>query len=346
MKKIVFLIIIIYCSIIPVQALELEPPEAPQSAEEYMPDDTQSFSEGLWFVFKKGIEKLQPEIASSAGVCLSLFSVVMLCSLVTGFSQGSKQTVGLSSTIIIGVLLFLPSTNMIQLGMTTIRQMTDYGKLLIPIMTSALAAQGGVTSSAALYSGTLIFNAVLSTAITKLFIPCLYIYICLSVCTGAFDQTHLKELQKFLKWIMTWILKLILYVFTGYMGITGVVSGSADAAAIKATKLTISGIVPVIGNLISDASETILVGAGVIKNSVGVYGLLAILSVLIGPFFKIGIQYLMLKITGSICSIFGFKQSSGLIKDFSTTMGMVLAATGTVALLLLVSTVCFMKGLS
>lgn len=346
MKKIVLLLTLFYFSILPVSAVELQPPEVPQIAEEYMPEDPESFSEGLWFVIKKGIEKLQPAIAQSAGTCLSIICIVLLCSVIDSFSGQSKQIVSLISALVLGVVMFYPSNNMIQMGISVIEEMTSYGKLLVPVMTSAMAAQGGFTSSAALYSGTMLFNTILSTAIFKLVLPCLYVYICLAVATSVLTQAHLHELQKFFKWLITWILKIVLYVFTGYMSITGVVSGSVDASAIKATKITLSGVVPVIGNLISDASETILVSAGLIKNSIGVYGLLAILSVLIGPFLQIGVQYLLLKLTGSVCGIFGIKQSTDLIKNFSTVMGMILGCICTVALLLMVSTVCFMRGIS
>ena len=130
------------------------------------------------------------------------------------------------------------------------------------------------------------------------------------------------------------------------MGLTGVISGTTDAAALKVTKTTISSVVPVIGNILSEASEAVLVGAGVVKNAAGVYGMLAILAVCFEPFALIGIQYLLLKLTAAICSVFATKQATELISDFSDAMGMLLAITGTICLMLLISTVCFMKGVS
>jgi stage III sporulation protein AE len=128
------------------------------------------------------------------------------------------------------------------------------------------------------------------------------------------------------------------------MSITGVVSGTTDAAAVKAAKLTISGMVPVVGGILSDASESVLVGAGVMKSAVGMYGALALLAICAEPFLRIGIQYLMLKATGAVCEMFGSKQLTALIQNFCAAMGILLAMTGSVCLLLLISTVCFMKG--
>ena len=54
----------------------------------------------------------------------------------------------------------------------------------------------------------------------------------------------------------------------------------------------------------------------------------------------------MLKITGSVCSAFSGKTESQLIKSFSGGMGMLLGMTGSVCLFLLISSVCFLKGVS
>ena len=166
----------------------------------------------------------------------------------------------------------------------------------------------------------------------------------LCIAFRAIGEDVLKNLRDFVKWLVTWSIKTILYIFTGYLGITGVVSGTTDAATLKAAKLTISGAVPVVGNIISDASESILVGVGVVKSTVGIYGLLVVAALWIGPFFKIGIQYLLLKFTAAICGAIGTKESVGLVSDFSGIMGFLVAMTGTVCVLLLVSIVCFLKG--
>lgn len=346
MRKVLITILIIALLTVPVSAMEFTAPTVPGSAEEYMPADTESFSEGLWHIFKIAVGKLQPSIAEASGVCLSLIAVAILISVLNSFSNAPPRVIELVGTLFASIL-FVKSTNaLIQLGVNTTQELSEYSKLLFPVMTAAMAAQGGVSASAALYAGTAALNAVLSTAVSKLLVPLIYIFLCLCIANSAIGEEMLKNLANFVKWLMTWFLKIVLYVFTGYMGITGVVSGSTDAAAMKATKLALTGFVPVVGGIISDASESILVGAGVIKSAVGVYGLLAMLSIFIMPFLQIGIQYLMIKITASICGVFGVKKFTELLHNFSTAMGFLLAITGTVCLMLLISTVCFMKGVS
>lgn len=325
-------------------AMDFTAPTVPDSGQAYMPEDTQSFAEGIWYVIKSAISQLQPSLTEAAGVCFSLISVILIVSVLRNLSGSTTHTADLVAAITVAAVLIQPANSLIQLGIDTINEISEYGKLLLPVMTAAMAASGGVTASAALYTGTVFFGSVLSSLVSKLLIPLIYVYIILCISCSAVGEQMLKNLRAFVKWLMTWCLKIILYIFTGYIGITGVVSGNADASALKATKLTISGVVPVVGNIISDASEAILVSAGVLKNSVGIYGLLAIAAMWIGPFLQIGCQYLLLKITAAVTGVFGGKETVGIIKDFSWIMGFLLAMTGTVCLLLLISIVCFLKG--
>ena len=101
---------------------------------------------------------------------------------------------------------------------------------------------------------------------------------------------------------------------------------------------------PVVGGILSDASEAILVSVSLAKNAAGMYGIFAVLAVFLKPFLQIGTHYLLLKATSGICGIFGTKHICALIGDFSAAMGLLLAMTGTNCILLLISTICFMKG--
>jgi len=172
-----------------------------------------------------------------------------------------------------------------------------------------------------------------------------YFYLALAIASGFAGHDMLKRIRDGLKWIQTWCMKIVLYTFTGVVGITGVVSGTADAAALKVAKIGISNAVPVVGTILSDASEAVLTGAQIVKNAAGIYGMFAVAAVWVYPFFKIGLQYVILKGIAALCQIIGGKKGVDLITDFSTAMGFLLGMTGSVSIMVLISTVCFMKGI-
>lgn len=337
---------VLLCSIfvIPVQALEMEVPTVPESASRFMPSKPSNLGEGILELFRDAMLYLSPSLKESSAVAMGILAAVLTVSLIQTIPGSSQRSVNLAGTLVISLLLLGSMNSFIHMAEDSVTEISEYGKLLLPVMAAATAAQGGVNASSALYTGTVVFDSVLSSIITKMLCPMIYLFLALAAAKSAVGEDMLKKLADQMKSLMTWLLKTILYVYTGYITITGVISGTTDAAALKAAKLTISGAVPVVGGILSDASEAVLVSAATVKNAAGLYGMFAILAIWIGPFLRTGIHYLILKTTGAVCSIFGSKEMTALIDDFSAAMGFLLAMTGTVCLMMLISLVCFMKG--
>ena len=344
MKHLLIVIGILASITVPANAMEALPPQVPDAAREFMPSDPQNLSEGIREVIHIAVSRARPDLREAAGVCVSMASAVMLLSVLKSFPGTSEKTADLAGAVCLATLMFSSASAMIHLAADTVIRISEYGKMLLPPMTAALAAQGGITSSTALYAGTAVFDALLSSVISNLLIPLTYLFLAAATVVSGVGEQMLGKCRDTIKWMITWTLKTLLYVFTGYIGITGVISGTTDAAALKAAKLTISGVVPVVGGILSDASEAVLVSAGSIKNAAGLYGFFAIVAIWCGPFLKIGAHYLMLRFTGMICSIFGGKRISSLIQDYSSAMGMMLGMTGAVCMMFLISLMCFMKG--
>ena len=125
----------------------------------------------------------------------------------------------------------------------------------------------------------------------------------------------------------------------GYLTVSGVIAGSTDAVTVKAAKFTMSSLVPVVGGILSDAAETVLAGARILKNAVGVFGMLAVLCMCVAPFLQLGIHYLTYKVTSALSATVSSGRVAGLIDQIGGAFGLVLGMTGASALLLLISMV-------
>lgn len=344
MKHFIPMLFLVFSLAVPAAAMEIQAPQVPSGAADLMPENTESFGDALVELVQNVLLHVRPDLSEACRVSVSVFAAVMLSSLLNAVSGSIKKVINTAATVIIASVLILNTQSMIGLATDTIQQLNDYGKLLYPVMTAAMAAQGGITTSAALYTGTAAFDMLLSTLITNLLVPLVYVFLALAIGNSASGEELLKRMRDLVKNFVSWGLKMILTIFTTYMSITGVVSGTTDAAALKATKVTISTVVPVVGGILSDASESVLISAGLMKNAAGIYGIIAILALFLEPFVRIGIQYLMLKAVAALSGVFSSKEISGLIEDFGAAMGLLLGMTGSVCLLVLISTVCFMKG--
>ena len=282
----------------------------------------------------------QAATASSA-----ILAVCMACGLcgTMGGQAGSVQPVTIAGILAVSGLSISPVSGMIRLGAETVQSLAAFSQLFLPVLGSAAIASGAVTGGPALYGITVVFADALLVFVTKLVLPLLYVLPALGAADCVTGNSMLKRFRELVSWAIRTGLKAVLYLFTGFLTVTQVISGTADAMTTKAAKLTLSGVVPVVGSIISDASETLLVSAGILKNSVGIYGMLAILSICLVPFTRIGVHYLVLKMTAAVSGTVAQDNLVTMIDVLAETLGLLLAMTGACALLFLISAVCSLK---
>lgn len=338
-------IVLVLSISVPAAAAEMVAPEVPGAGMEAMPQNTDSFGDALLELLQNGIRMLHPELEEALHVCYGILFSGLLFSILSLLSEKTRGIIGIAWAASAGTLMFQHTNTMIGYASEAVWEICEYGKLLCPVLTTALAAQGGITASAALYTGTTVFITLLSMLVSRWIVPLVYGFLLLSVAHCAIGEECLRNFADAAKRMLSWLLKTLLIIFTTYMSVTGVVSGTTDAAALKAAKVTISSVVPVVGGILSDASESVLVSMGIMKNAAGIYGILAVLAIFIGPFVKVSVQYLLLKCCAALCSIFGNKKIYGLVENFSTAMGLLLAMVAAGCVFVLISIVCFLKGL-
>ena len=329
--------------IVPVSALELSSPEVPPEIVQQMPEETESFADGFLRVLQVALESIFPNLRQAGQTAVSVICAVILLALIQPIQGSTKRLTEMAGSVVVTFLLVSNANSMIILASDTIQELSDYGKLLCPVMTTAMAAQGGMTTAAALYAGTAFFDSMLCRLISGVLVPVVYMILTLATANSALGEPLLKRMCEAAKKAVSWLLKTVLTVFTTFMSISGVISGTTDAAALKATKVTISSVVPVIGGILSDASEAVLLSADMAKNAAGVYGILAILAVFLTPFLQIGCHYVVLKIVAAVSCVLGPGSISGLIEEYSAAMGILLGMTASMCLIQLVSTVCFLR---
>lgn len=272
-----------------------------------------------------------------------LLVIVLLCGLAEGM-YGSVGKTGLDTVAVAGALAVTAVavadvSALIGLGRRVLSDMEGFSKVLLPTITAATAASGAPGGAVARQLATMLFSDVLLSLISRLLLPLVYAYVAACTAYAALGNEGLKRISSTLKWTVTLVLTSVLLLFVGYLTVSGVIAGTADAATIKAAKFTVSSVVPVVGGILSDAAETVLAGAGILRNAVGVFGMLAVLSMCLAPFLQLGVHYLTYKGAAALTATVSGGRVAGLIDNISGAFGLVLGMTGASALLLLISMV-------
>jgi stage III sporulation protein AE len=176
--------------------------------------------------------------------------------------------------------------------------------------------------------------------------PLISIYLAAVIANAALSKDSLTNVSKLLKWVCTTSLTLLMTAFTTYLGFSGLISGKADEFATKLTKSALGTAMPVVGSIISDTAETLVAGAGMIRNAIGVFGFLAVAAICITPFLTLSAHYLVYKGTSALSEALTEKRMGELISDIGTAFGMLLGLVGAGSIMLFFSVISSMKAVN
>ena len=312
------------------------PDEAADALNGISPLGPGSFSDGFKQVLSSAVKGLGGWMRSGVRVAAGLLAVALLCGMGSGYGGAAARMAGC-----LGIAAVCTSSlyGMIALARETLDGLGNFSALLLPVLSAALTASGGVTSGSAIYAGATLLISVLTSLIRSFLIPCVYCYFFLAVAQYAIGDDRLECLRELAGWTVKTALRAAVAAFTGYLALTGLLAGTADEMALKAAKSVISTAIPVVGGMISEASQAVLTSAALIRSSAGVFGLLAVLAMGLGPFLQIAVQYLALRVTAALSGFLAMQEHTKLLSCAADAMGDMLAMTGS-AMLMVIVAVC------
>ena len=277
----------------------------------------------------------------------SILLAVVLCSAARGMlPEERNMAVSLAGALAVTALSAGSLEDFIGMGWNTIRELDTFSRALLPALAAATAASGSPTTATMQQVLGMFLAEALLYLINTLLMPLTYLYIGVLTASCALEGDHLALLAAGLKRAVSGILTTALLGFTIYLSVSRVLSGAADGAAVRIARAAVSGMVPVVGGILAEASEAVLAGAGMLKNSIGVVGMLAVLAACAAPFVQLGIQYLLYKAAAFLAAAVGMPDLCRLLDGLGGAFALVLGMTASCALLLLVSVLCFVSAVT
>lgn len=343
--SLLFLFCPIHTYALPQELVESLPEEVQslwETAEEEEEQDLQkTLRSGFGILWSRATEFFAGEFRQSLHGAALILLTVALCGIAESCFEASQNErvpnyVPLAGTLVITGVAAGDMQTMIGLGRETISEIHVLSETILPALSAAVSASGGILSASVRQVATVLFCDILIAVIETVFLPLLSVVILLSAVDAVLPDHNFSAVCEAVRKGMTWLLTGSLLLFTGYLTISGAAAGATDNLTAQLTRSAISAAVPVVGGIISEATGAVLTGASVLKSTIGILGMLAVFAVCLTPFLSLGIQYLFYKLAALFAGVLG-KTLSGYINALSNAFGLLLGMTGSCALLLLIS---------
>ena len=214
--------------------------------------------------------------------------------------SGVSKAAQTAQFVIIGTITAGILALVFAISKNAIATMTGFTEQLFPLLIALLTALGGLTSAAILSPATVFLTTGITVFFNSFILPLIIVLMVFTIVNNFSSSVKLNGFCALIKSIIKWAIGICFTVFLGIVAIQGLLGSTFDGVTIKTAKYTINKMVPIIGGMFSDTVDVLISCTLLIKNAVGIAGILIIAGIIIAPVFTILAHYFLFKITSAV----------------------------------------------
>jgi stage III sporulation protein AE len=265
------------------------------------------------------------EIYSSLilGVQLVIICIIigLLKNMADSFSEDTVSNLGVIVCSCCVMVLCLKSfMDIYQVCSSAVDTMTVTMQALLPVLVPLLIAMGGFTSGGILNPFIITAITIFNSFLQRFIMPAVYISCIFILVNSLSEKDYVKKLALLIRGIAVSAMGLAVTLFSGLTIVQGLVTRTADGMLAKTAKYSVDNFVPIVGGFAADSLDLILSCTTIIKNGIGIFGLIIVLTLLIIPMIKILAVALVFKITAVIIEPIGNKTISDCVNEVGNTV--------------------------
>ncbi len=299
-------------------------------------------------IYKKILNLFGTEIKQSIVTLISILIIVVIHSIIKSLSDNLEnkniaKIIYYVQYILIVSIIMSNFTDIISLIKETASNLVGFMNALVPILITLMTYTGSIVTGGLIQPIILFMINFIGNIIQSVLIPAVLIIAVLSIVSKISDKVQIAKITKFFKSSITWFLGIILTIFVGVLSLEGSLSSSIDGITAKTAKAAVSSIIPVVGKILGDAVDSVL-GCGVIlKNALGVVGVIVIIGICIMPVIKLGVLTIIYNLAAGIIEPVSDEKIVKLLEEMGGTFKLLLAIICTLSAMLIIGVTLVVK---
>ena len=187
----------------------------------------------------------------------------------------------------------------LQVATEGMENLCGFVSVLLPMYCVSIAVVTGSVTAVGYYQGTAFLLGFFEYLARFCLIPLAQVYLMVSFASCMQNRHIFRRLLELIAGLFSWIRKTMLGIVVAFGAVQGILAPAIDG--LKRTAVVQSAsIIPGVGNLIGGAWETVL-GAGIVlRNAIGLVGMLFLIFVVLVPMVKLALHYLVYRVLAAI----------------------------------------------
>ena len=299
-------------------------------------------------ILKKILSLLGKEVTNTLKVLVNILVIILIHSILKSLTDnlensGISKIVYYAQYILIVTIIMANFSEILSSVNNTTEDLVGFAKILIPLLVTLMIYTGSVTTSSIIEPILLFLIELISNLIRTLIIPVVSIITVMIIISKISDRVQINKLGSFMKSSVIWVLGVILTVFIGVLSLEGGLTSSVDGVTAKTAKAAVSTLIPVVGKVLGDGVDAVLGSGVILKNAVGIVGVIIIIGICLMPIIKLATFSIMYTILSGIVEPLADTKIVKLLDEMSGVFKLLLAIVCSVSVLLIIGITLVIK---
>lgn len=292
-------------------------------------------------VYQYLVKQFFYELSYNRAAMIHILMLTLFASIFTNFSNafGNEQIASMGFYILYLMLLIVTLQSfqiIVEEVASKIELVLTFMSALCPVYFLAVAISSGSNSAIVFYNLTLLYIYVVELLVISIVLPLINSYIMIEVLNYLTAEKRLSKFAKIIKMSIDWILKAMIAGVAGLNVIQGLIAPMIDNVQ-QNIWLKGAEAIPVVGDAMSGTGEVVIGTLKLIKNGIGVVGLVLCLILTSGPVIQMCLLTFMYKIVAAVVEPVSDKRISSCLFSIGEGCQMLLRTIISVAILFLVT---------
>lgn len=299
-------------------------------------------------IYSSVLKILGDEITSSITIIGGILAIIVIHAILKNIGENIgnnsiSQIAYYVEYILIVTLIMKSFLTVIDMVKDAIVNLVSYINILIPLLLALVVTSGTAVTASAVQPVILWLIVLLGNGITMYILPILLISTVLGIVSNLSDKIQIGKLSKMLKSSIVWIMGFVLTLFVSFLSLEGTLTSGVDGLTLKGLKSASSTFIPVVGKVLSDSVDTVLGATAVIKNAVGIVGIIVVLGICVVPIIKLIVLNILYNLSAAIAEPLADKKIINVMEQIADTFKVLLAIMFSISALLIVGIAIILK---
>lgn len=284
---------------------------------------------------------LGEEVKNALTILGSILAIIIIHSIIKSIGESLENENVAKITyyvqyILIAVLIISSFSNIMEMVRESVQNMIGFTQCLVPLLMTLLLTTGSIASVGLIQPILLFTINLIANLFQVIILPFILISTALAIVSKLSDKIQIDKIAKFMKSSTIWMMGIILTIFVGILSIEGTLSSSVDGITAKTAKAAVSNIIPVVGKVLGDAVDTVIGCSSILKNAVGVVGIIVILSICLVPIIKLAILTIAYHLTAAVAEPISDGKIVKLLEQMGDTFKILLGILCVMSVILII----------